>query len=115
MNNNVKLRRLVFFILLGAQFCISNVHAAENLLDASKISDKPILLVPYISFLEDSGLALTLADVQKPSIAANFRTDAKATDALGFGYTHSAWWLRLSISNTGNQPVIACLKSTMRA
>jgi signal transduction histidine kinase/CheY-like chemotaxis protein len=79
---------------------ITSVSAAENILDASQFEQKSALLAPYFSYLEDPTGLLTLTDVLKPEISSHFRTSAQDTKALAFGYTKSAYWLRLTLNNS---------------
>ena len=97
--------RLMYFVVCGFYLLPGSAAALERVLDASRVKETPALLSPYIAFLEDASLDLTLADVQKPEIAANFKVDAKAADALGFGYTRSAYWLRLTLNNTSERDI----------
>jgi signal transduction histidine kinase len=48
-----------------------------------------------IALLEDRSGKLTLQDVQKPEVAALFR--AGSEDAPSFGYSSSAYWLRIRV------------------
>ncbi|MDD2684684.1 MAG: sensor domain-containing diguanylate cyclase [Gallionella sp.] len=65
----------------------------------------PVVLSEYFSVLEDTTQTLTLADVQKPEVAARFNTDQAPASALNYGLTGSAYWLRLTLSNTSDQPL----------
>jgi signal transduction histidine kinase len=84
---------------------VNNALASDRILDASEMYEKPVIAAPYISFLEDPSLALTLQDVQQAVNAENFTYETLDKEALGFGYTHSAYWLRLALRNTGNNPI----------
>ncbi len=79
--------------------------AADKVFDASHLEREPVSLTEYLAVLEDPGQALTLADVQKPDIASRFKVDHAPAQALNFGYTASAYWLRLSLGNTGDHAV----------
>lgn len=105
MRKNGQDRGWVFWFLCGLQLLMSSAFAADQVLDASQLAKTPVSLTPYFAVLEDASLTLTLADVQKAEIAANFKTDTPAADALGFGYTRSAYWLRLNLTNPGDQPL----------
>lgn len=98
-------RGWIFWLLCGLQLLLSSAFAAEQVLDASQLDNTQVSLTPYFAVLEDASLTLTLADVQKPAIAASFKTDTPAAEALGFGYTRSAYWLRLHLSNPGDRPL----------
>ncbi len=100
MNNN---GGLIFLILLGLQ--LNTVFAADQALDVSRLDQKPISLTQYLAVLEDPGQRLTLKDVQESGMASLFKTERTSSAALNFGYTQSAYWLRLALLNPGDRPV----------
>jgi diguanylate cyclase (GGDEF)-like protein len=54
-------------------------------------------LAPQITVLEDVGGVMTLADVQRR--AADFKPSGVRDDAaINFGYSSSAWWLRIDLA-----------------
>ncbi|GGA73874.1 hypothetical protein GCM10011521_10020 [Arenimonas soli] len=59
-------------------------------------------LLPHLSVLEDPGQELQLRDLLKPEAARRFVPLGGRT--ASFGYSRSAWWLRGSVTNTGDQP-----------
>jgi len=97
----------ILLIVFATIFLSANLHATQlaqkMTADGSQVSKTPLVLTQYFDILEDPTLSLTLDDVTKPEISATFTTDTSAADALSFGYTKSAYWLRIAISNTGNQ------------
>jgi len=95
----------IFSALLLLLLLSVNAFAADKVLDASLLDREPVSLTEYFAVLEDPGLSLTLADVQKPDIAGRFQSDQTPATALNYGYTDSAYWLRLPLSNTGDQPI----------
>ena len=105
MNRHNNYPRLILLALCGLNLLFSSAFAAERVLDATHIGQTPVSLTPYFSVLEDAGLNLTLDDVQQANIAARFKVNAPTGDALSFGYTRSAYWLRLTVRNTGNLPL----------
>ncbi len=104
MTPNGLCRCLLFSILLGLNLPAAAL-TANKVLAADRLSQPRISLSPYFTVLEDPEQILTLADMQKPEIAARFKTESAKTEALSFGYTRSAYWLRLSLANTGDSPV----------
>ena len=52
---------------------------------------------PFIEVLEDPDGQLTISDVEQPEIASRFRYVAGSGD-LNFGYSASAYWLRLTFA-----------------
>jgi signal transduction histidine kinase/CheY-like chemotaxis protein len=87
-----------------------NACAADRLLDASQIDNTPISLTSYFNFLEDASQKLTLADIQTPSIADHFKASTAAAEALNFGYTRSAYWLRLNVTNSSNNAIVRIME-----
>jgi len=68
-------------------------------------SDPSVSLTPYFAVLEDPGLALTLVDVQRPEVAGRFKADLLPAAALNYGFTRSAYWLRLRLRNDSDHAV----------
>ena len=99
------LSRLIFLVIFGVQIFFSQAFAADRVLDASLPDQSSVSLTPYLFFLEDPALSLTLADVQKKDVASSFKAAPKAKDALSFGYTRSAYWVRVTLNNPGDLPI----------
>jgi signal transduction histidine kinase/ActR/RegA family two-component response regulator len=102
------LRRLIIIFsgifLLAANICVAR-QTVENTAEAGQINQSPLILTRYFEVLEDPDLTLTLADVMKTELASKFKAAATKGEGLGFGYTRSAWWLRITINNNSNLPV----------
>jgi len=105
MRMNARYLNLIFQVFCGLLLLSSNASAEEQVLEASQLDNMPALLSQYFSVLEDPDKTLTLADINNPVIAAGFKTEPGSGEGLGFGYTHSAYWLRLKLNNSSNQPV----------
>jgi diguanylate cyclase (GGDEF)-like protein len=97
-------RQLLACLLLAVSLLSSPSWAAEPL-DVAALSDQPLSLTAHVALLEDPDRSLTLADVQRPELAARFTTDLPASSALGLGFTRSAYWLRLPLRNTSSSDV----------
>jgi len=110
MNKNNSCMRLIFLFLCGLFLLETDASAAGKAVDVSRIGEIPVMLAPHLAFLEDASLALTLADVQSSEIAARFKVNNKATESLGFGYTRSAYWLRLTLTNTSSKAIDSFLE-----
>ena len=96
---------LIFLTLLGLHLLLGSVYAAESVLDAATINKTPVALAEYFSVLEDPSQSLTLADVLEADKDGLLKPRQHAGKALGFGYSHSAFWLRLNLANQSNQRV----------
>ncbi|MEN9864588.1 MAG: hypothetical protein RL748_178 [Pseudomonadota bacterium] len=62
-------------------------------------------LNPYLAVLEDREQNLTLPQIQQEGLAANFVSHLASQEVLNFGYTRSAYWLRLKLRNNSDQAV----------
>lgn len=72
-------------------------------LDASQVGQAPAALSRHFDVLEDPTLTLTIAEVQRPDVAVQFKASPTPDKALNFGVTTSAYWLRLKLKNTSAQ------------
>ena len=99
------LRALLCALLCGLNFLAASAFAQDKVLDASRIDQPPVSLTEYAVALHDPSLALTVAEVQTTRLASLFKPKASAAEALSFGDTGSAWWLRLSLRNGTDSPL----------
>ncbi|QDQ27744.1 response regulator [Chitinimonas arctica] len=88
---------------LLAVLCLCAGANADVLDIASGPPDKPLQLTEYLQVLEDADHGLRLDEVRTADMAARFRPSVAHGDALNFGITHSAYWLRLDLRNRGEQ------------
>ncbi len=92
------LKNLAYFFILS--IASWELGAQEDiLLRTSELNDSTISLSPYIRFYEDLQGKLSLADVQTSPIAQQFKKYPTQAEVLSFGYTSSAYWLRLTLTN----------------
>lgn len=56
-----------------------------------------ITLNPWIEVLEDPSGSLTVEDVRNPQHSKRFQPVASGVDTLNFGFTRSAYWIRLEL------------------
>ncbi|HXV10814.1 MAG TPA: diguanylate cyclase [Burkholderiales bacterium] len=54
-------------------------------------------LSPMLDFLEDPGKRLSIGDVAAPAVAGRFQRAAVSGAEINFGYSRSAYWLRLQL------------------
>lgn len=97
-------KAIILNFVLSVLFA-ATVFATENVLEVSELNQDAVSLTQYFSILEDSTAALTLADLQSPENIHRFQTDLPPREALNYGYTTSAYWLRLSLKNSHHQPI----------
>jgi len=79
--------------------------ARTDILDAAQVTQKPASLTEYFAILDDPSLSLTVADMQRPEVAAGFKSGQAPAEALALGFTNSAVWLRLQLSNTSAETI----------
>ena len=68
-----------------------------------------LALRPYIEVFEDTGRQLTLQEVASPGFDARFETVA-GSSALNFGFTGSAYWLRIRLKSAASVPLASLLE-----
>lgn len=102
----VRLHRQPFsWLLLVLLLLPFLARAGERVVDAAAVDKAALSLTPFVSLLEDPDRSLTLADVQAPAQAARFQGGLPPGNALALGFTRSAYWLRLVLSNPGETPL----------
>ena len=68
-----------------------------------------LALRPHIEVFEDTGRQLTLQEVASPGFAARFQPVAGSGD-LNFGFTGSAYWLRIRLKSAASAPLASLLE-----
>jgi len=100
----VSLRRAIL-LLLGLLSLAVAAAPMETPLDARLLGADSVSLAGHYAILEDPSQRLSLAEVQSPDIAGRFVSGQGREDALNFGFTPSAYWLRLSLRNPLDHPI----------
>ena len=77
----------------------------QDAVDASRLGAQPLALAAHLDVLEDPSGSFTLEQVRAPALAQQFTRSSFTGEALNFGITPSAWWLRLQVVNTSDQPI----------
>ena len=95
---------LIALCLWLACACAS-AQAPEPSLDAASVAERSVALAPYFSVLVDATHKLTLDDVLQPAVQARFAEPGSTTRPLNFGFSRSAFWLRLVLRNDSSVPV----------
>lgn len=93
--------------LLFCFLCLSSGYssAAESALIVSRDKQDSVSLTEYFSVFEDPSDKLTLDDVLQPERAAQFVGGHAPAASLIYGFTRSAYWLRLRVLNPYDQPI----------
>lgn len=92
-------------ICFGLWLCLHHALAASQPLDASAAPNDPVTLTRYLDTLEDRTLQWTLDDVRNGPPAAQFRGNLPDSSSVRLGYSQSAFWLRLRLANSDDQPL----------
>jgi signal transduction histidine kinase len=94
-----------FLVLLPLQ------AQAQPVVDVRSIYyQAPLSLTSYFEVLEDKTNRLTIHDVQRPEIEAQFQGGFAEAEALNFSYSPSSYWLRLRLSNPAQEKIQAHLE-----
>jgi hypothetical protein len=67
-----------------------------------------IKLTPYLELLEDPDGTLSFDDVRGPDNAQRF--EGLGQQSANFGFTESAWWVRLRLENPGDKAVSTVIR-----
>lgn len=97
-------RQLMSWLLLPF-LLFTRLACAGTVVDAASVTTQPLTLTTYVSVLEDPTGNLTLADVQSPELQTRFQGDQPPGSALAMGFTRSAFWLKLQLSNSSDAPL----------
>ena len=89
---------LLHALFLGLVLCAGHAMGASRALELTADVD-PVELTEFFDVLEDKEGKLTLQDVTTPSVSEQFQDEHPPAESLNFGYTTSAYWLRLTLSN----------------
>jgi diguanylate cyclase (GGDEF)-like protein len=95
----MKIRRL-FLLLL---FACSIVPAFAAVVDAALLPPGSLSLTAQLSVLEDPRHDIDFAAARRAG--AGFVASGQSDEALSYGYTRSAYWLRLDVHNSSDLPL----------
>ena len=99
MKNRCHPSFLLLLSLCWLHLLTGGAFAANRPLELKETNPASISLTTYFDVLEDPSQKLTLAEVQNPAIAAQFKGDQASRSDLNFGFSRSAYWLRLRLQN----------------
>lgn len=97
-------RYFAWVFILGCLLSI-NCLAAGKTLRVNQGHPAQVSLTDYFEILEDATTQLTLEQVLQPEVSTRFTAVAAPGAALSLGFTHSAYWLRLTLRNEGERPL----------
>jgi signal transduction histidine kinase len=78
--------------------------AQPSVVELTTTLHSALSLSPFFQVLEDPSASLTLADVQSTELQDQFQPSNTTAEALSFGFTRSAYWLRLTLHNPTDLP-----------
>ena len=91
-------------VFLACVLCFGGTAVHAKALEVAQ-TQAAISLTEYLDVLEDASQRLTLEDVLKAETAQRFKGGNDPAQALSYGYTKSAYWLRLELSNSSPRSV----------
>ena len=96
-------RVITLWLLCVLHWCVHTpAMAYDRVWEVNQTTQKPTVLTPYFSILEDTSQKLSFADIQTPEIQQQFTPEQSTKDALNYGFTASAYWLKLELKNESN-------------
>ena len=95
---------ICLLILMG------HAHVRSSPLDVAGMVSQSMSLTSYLEVLEDPTTALTLQSVQSANAAFQPQRDQAQQQALSYGVTRSAYWLRLTLHNPSSTPVLRLME-----
>lgn len=104
MNAHYRLR-LSSWLLLGLLLLSLPTWADSRQLDIAQPSQQPLSLTTHVGILEDTSRTLTLEDVRSAEMAGRFHYEQPSSASFALGFTRSAYWFRLELSNSSAEPV----------
>ena len=90
--------RAVALILLIQSFCTTQIFA--DILELSKEAER-VPLAPYLEILEDPEKSFSIEEITSSQTISFTRNEKKVTP--NFGYTQSAYWVKIPIQNLVHQ------------
>lgn len=97
----IRLRRFLLTFAAVLVLLPAAVFASEQFLDVVKLAQRPVFLTEHFAVLQDKDAKLQIGDVVASAPGLRFTTGQPPAWSLNFGFTHSAYWLRLQLKNPG--------------
>lgn len=95
--------RFTYTLLLVLTVClvpsVGRATATNNALDL-RAQPSSVELTEYFDVFEDKEGHLTLQDVTSSALSSQFQGNHLPAESINFGYTKSAYWLRLTLNNS---------------
>ncbi|MFV9657514.1 diguanylate cyclase [Pseudomonas sp. NY15366] len=101
--------RSSFWLVLGLLLLPLQAGAAERYLDAAQLRQEPVSLTTHVAMLEDSSGALPFEAVSSGDMSGRFQHEQVGSASFALGFTRSAYWFRLDVGNSSDQPLTRLL------
>lgn len=98
------MKRFKFLLLAVWLSFTAPLLASTTGADVSNSAAPYLSLSGYLEVLEDSSLKLGLSDVSNPLVAKQFRPVSDPAEAINLGFSTSATWVRVRLSNPTDAP-----------
>lgn len=80
-------------------------RADAPLLQLQEQGQNSVVLTGYFELLEDTSAKMSLADIRAADEAGQFTPSNSNAESLIYGFTPSAYWLKLQVYNPGENPL----------
>jgi diguanylate cyclase (GGDEF)-like protein len=107
--NRIRRFRLLPWLVLGMLLLSSQAWASVRYLDAAQIEQTPKPLTTSVGVLEDTSRTLTFDNVRSAEMRDRFRYESVESSSFALGFTRSAYWFRLDVGNSSDQPLTRLL------
>jgi len=112
MSKLIKIFKFFSCLVVIIFFHTAEIFAAEKTLDVSRQTSPALTLTSFFQIYEDPSAKLTIEQVRAANVAAQFKGDLPNEESVGFGFTDSAYWFRLHLTNSSDLPVQRMLQIT---
>lgn len=99
------IKNILACLFLLVQLIGGQLYASNNQINLSGSEESSINLTKHIDFFEDIDAHLSWEEVQRLQNHLDWKNSAIQDEALNFGFTKSAYWLRFNIENNSNKAI----------
>jgi signal transduction histidine kinase len=99
------IKNIVVCLFLLIQLSGGQLYASNSQINLSGIEESSINLTEYIEFFEDTTAQLNWKEVQRLQNHLDWQNSQIQDEGLNFGFTKSAYWLRLNVENNSNKAI----------
>lgn len=91
------------WLLLGLLLPLSTL-ADVRFVDITQVEQSPLSLTTHVDMMEDVTGEATLESVRATEMAGRFQHEQLPSAAFALGFTRSAYWFRLGLDNSADEP-----------